>query len=482
MAKPNILIVMMDHQRADTTFPGAPTLTPNVDQLASEGVLFSNAFCPSPHCCPSRATFYTGHYPSRHGIWNNICNRMALNTGLADGIRLWSEDLAEAGYQQHFIGKWHVSAEESPANRGWVEHTVSGTAADHHGRRWKQYQQMAVEPESSRRAEGQILRPGYGTYTLYGVDQRKAHRHDETVLQETLQALEQLTHQDQPWVLYAGFIGPHDPYVVPQEFLDLYPLEDIELPESYHDTLVDKPAVYRRMRSQIFGQLDEREVREGIRHFYAYCSYLDDCFGQIMRVLDRSSQADNTLVVYTSDHGDYNGDHGLFAKGVPCFDGAYRVPAVMRWRSGIHHPDRVVDALVSLADFAPTFLEVAGLPANRDFAGYSLVPFLQGGQPESWRDAVFTQLNGVELYYCQRSVRTQDYRYTFNGFDQDELYDLRQDPHQMVNLADAPEYEPVKRALCRRMWQFAYAQDDPMINPYITVGLAPYGPAEAFRD
>jgi arylsulfatase A-like enzyme len=154
----------------------------------------------------------------------------------------------------------------------------------------------------------------------------------------------------------------------------------------------------------------------------------------------------------------------------------------MRWRSGIHHPDRVVDALVSLADFAPTFLEVAGVSANREFAGYSLVPFLQGREPESWRDAVFTQLNGVELYYCQRSVRTQDYRYTFNGFDQDELYDLRQDPHQMVNLADAPEYEPVKRALCRKMWQFAYAQDDPMINPYITVGLAPYGPAEAFRD
>ena len=105
-----------------------------------------NAFCPSPHCCPSRATFFTGLYPSGHGVWNNICNQQALSRGLKPGVRLWSEDLAEAGYRMHYSGKWHVSVEESPRDRGWTEHFVSAAAGTVHGRTWKQYRQLADKP------------------------------------------------------------------------------------------------------------------------------------------------------------------------------------------------------------------------------------------------------------------------------------------------------------------------------------------------
>ena len=108
---------------------------------------------------------------------------------------------------------------------------------------------------------------------------------------------------------------------------------------------------------------------------------------------------------------------------------------------------------------------------------------MQGHTPDSWRDAVYTQCNGVELYYSQRSVKTKDYKYVFNGFDDDELYDLRNDPHEMRNLARDPRYDAVIRDMCRRMWRFAYEQaDEYLLNSYITVALAPYGPAEAFRD
>jgi arylsulfatase A-like enzyme len=110
------------------------------------------------------------------------------------------------------------------------------------------------------------------------------------------------------------------------------------------------------------------------------------------------------------------------------------------------------------------------------------MPFLRGETPPDWRDAIHTQCDGVELYYTQRSVMTRDYKYVYNGFDWDELYDLRKDPEEMFNLANDPAYASVKREMCRRMWQFAYDQDDSAINPYITVGLAPYGPAEAFRQ
>jgi len=482
MSKPNILIMMTDHQRADTSFTDHISITPNLDQLAKDGIRFTETYCPSPHCCPSRATFFSGLYPSQHGVWNNICNAMALSTGLNEGVRLWSEDLAEADYQQHYIGKWHVSIEESPKDHGWIEHTVTAKGGAHHGMRWDQYQEIALRDESNERKEGEILRPGYGTYKLYGTNKREDHLHDERVLSETLETLAQLKDENQPWVVYSGFIGPHDPYAVPQEFLDLYDLDDIQLPESYTDDLEDKPALYKRMRQQLFGQLTEREVREAILHFYAYCSYLDDCFGQILTALDKTGQTENTLVLYCSDHGDYNGDHGLFAKGAPCFSGAYHIPAVMRWPKGIQSPGREVGQFVSLADFAPTFLDLAEVDENHPYAGQSLMPFLKNEQPDHWRDTLFTQFNGVELYYCQRSVFTKEYRYTFNGFDQDELYDLRSDPNQMKNLANNPAYEYIKQNLCKKMWQFAYEQGDAMINPYITVGLAPYGPASAFTS
>ena len=119
---------------------------------------------------------------------------------------------------------------------------------------------------------------------------------------------------------------------------------------------------------------------------------------------------------------------------------------------------------------------------DRHFTGASLLPFLRDETPSGWRDEIHTQCNGVELYYTQRSVMTKEFKYVFNGFDWDELYDLRTDPHEMHNLAGDPAYEGVKRELCRRMWRFAHREDDTAINPYVTVGLAPYGPAEAFRE
>jgi len=482
MPVPNILIVMTDHQRGDTVLPEHPAVTPNLDRFVGEGIAFTETFCPSPHCCPSRATFFTGLYPSRHGVWNNICNDQALSRGLKDGVRLWSEDLAAAGYQLHFSGKWHVSVEESPADRGWEEHFISAAAGTHHGVAWDHYRDMAPQPETADRGEGQILRPGYGDFRMYGTASAAGEPHDETAVAEALEVLGSISNQDQPWCLYLGLIGPHDPYDVPQKFIDLYDLDEIPLPESYTDRMLDKPVIYQRLREQIFGQLSEREVREGIRHFWAYCSYLDDLFGRVLDALEKTGQADNTLVLYCADHGDYVGEHGLFAKGIPCFRGAYHVPAVIRWPAAIKTPGERVDALVSLADLGPTFLEAADISVDRHFTGRSLIPFLVGDTPSPWRDDVHTQCNGVELYYTQRSVTTKDYKYTFNGFDQDELYDLVGDPHEMRNLAADPAYQDVIQQMCARLWRFAYQEADSAINPYVTVGLAPYGPAEAFQD
>ena len=484
MSKPNILIFMTDHQRADTALPEHPALTPRLSQLAAEGLSFTQTYCPSPHCCPSRATFFSGLYPSGHGVWNNITNQQALSRGLNDGVRLFSEDLADAGYDMHYAGKWHVSMEERPADRGWKEHGVSGVAGVRHGPSWEQYRQAAAsETETDERRFGEIARTGYGPFKLYGSTGDEGNAHDERAVAGALAALDEVEGNEAPWCLYVGLIAPHDPYAVPQRYLDMYDLDDVPLPASYADSLLDKPRIYKRMRDSRFGQLSPDETRDAIRHFWAFCSYIDDLFGRVLDRVDALGQLDDTLVIFCSDHGDYCGEHGLFAKGIPAFNGAYHVPLVMRHPKLTPTPGARVDAFASLADIAPTLLDVAGVETQRHFAGASLLPLMQGHTPDNWRDAVFTQCNGVELYYSQRSVKTRDFKYVYNGFDDDELYDLRNDPHELRNLARDPRYDSVIREMCRRMWRFAYEQaDEHLLNSYITVALAPYGPAEAFRD
>ncbi|HAU37745.1 MAG TPA: hypothetical protein DCX07_08520 [Phycisphaerales bacterium] len=478
---PNVLIFMTDHQRGDTVLADHPCKTPNLDRFRSQGVTFRNTFCPSPHCCPSRATFMTGHYPSRHGVWNNVCNPTALTRGVPADMRQWSQDLSEAGYDLAYSGKWHVSSDQSPADRAWRELFVSAQEYNPVGNNWKHYENVVKEPPAQRRGEGEILRPGYGTYTVYRSSGDARPRHDETAVQAALEELPRLAEGGRPWALFVGATCPHDPYVAPQKYLDMYRLEDIPLPAAYRDNFQDKPRVYKRMRDLRWGQLTETEVRQAVRHFWALCSYLDDLFGRLLNALDATGQADNTLVLYCADHGDYCGEHGLFAKGIPCFRGAYHVPAVIRWPAGVAQPGRKVDQFVSLADFAPTMTELGGRTPASGLAGRSLLPFLRGRIPDDWRDEIHTQCNGVELLYTQRSVTTARWKYVYNGFDEDELYDLAADPHEMRNLASSEAHRDVKRDLCRRMWRFARQHGDAAVQQYITVSLAPWGPAEALR-
>ncbi|HSU69790.1 MAG TPA: sulfatase-like hydrolase/transferase, partial [Tepidisphaeraceae bacterium] len=351
---------------------------------------------------------------------------------------------------------------------------------------WHKYALLAQRPEQTQRFEAQILRPGYGTYVHYGQTDQPGGKKgmfsfDRKVIDDAVKVIRERKLGGNSWVQYVGILGPHDPYFLPKEFLDLYRIEDIKLPDSYADRMADKPALYRRSRDR-YDQLPEPEQREGLRHYLAYCTYVDALFGEVLKAMEESGELDDTLVLYTSDHGDYASDHGLWAKGLPCFRGAYHVPAVMRWPKGIRDPNRNVDAFVSTADFAATFLDAAGVKIDRPLTGRSLLPFLRGeAAPSDWRDAIFTQSNGNELYGIQRSVSTRKWKYVYNGFDYDELYDLEADPGETRNLASDPAHRDVIKQMCHRLWRFAFEHKDVAINEYILVALAPYGPAEAFR-
>jgi arylsulfatase A-like enzyme len=234
----------------------------------------------------------------------------------------------------------------------------------------------------------------------------------------------------------------------------------------------------------------------------------DAMFGELLMALEETGQGDNTIVIYVSDHGDYRAAHGLWMKGVPSFREAYHVPALISWPKGIERPGRSVGAFVDQVDWAPTILEACGIAPHAQLSGSSLVPWLRGQTPAEWRTATCSQMNGVELYYTQRIVMTKDWKYVYNGFDDDELYDLRSDPHELVNLAfpdlnrkraevlegkglprDASlpwpplrgEAEAARSALLETMWTFAAQHADIIFNPYGTVALAPLGPGAGER-
>ncbi len=482
MRPSNILVFMTDQQRGSTLTGPVRAVTPNLDRFRSQGVTFSQAFCPSPHCCPSRATFMSGLYPSRHGVWNNVDTTNALSRGLADGVHLWSEDLRHVGYNLFYHGKWHVSNLETPADRGWEDYGLHHINNGGLGRHWKEYRDIAAsmpaEEDAAPRRDGQIPRPGWPDFSLYG--EHDAPFGDREVVEFATERMGDEREQNRPWCRFIGPVGPHDPYLAPRRFLDLYDFDKITLPASFSDAMADKPGFYRRTRA-IFDHLSPEEHRRGLWHYLAFCSYEDHLFGMALEALERSGQAENTVVVYLSDHGDYTADHGLWCKGLPCFRGAYHIPCVIRWPRGIRNPGRQVDEFVSLADFAPTFLDLAGVAHDNQFNGASLLPFLRNEQPAAWRDALFTQSNGNELYGIQRSVTTKEWKYVFNGFDFDELYDLRADPDETVNVAARAENRPVIKEMCRRLWRFSHENGDRAVNPYIMVGFAPYGPAYAFR-
>lgn len=484
MKQPNILVFMTDQQRYDVTTGETACRMPNVARIANEGIRFTHVYPTMSHCCPSRASFMTGRYPSEHGIFNNVCNNAAFNKGIHKGVRMWSEHLRDAGYTMRYCGKWHVSAEENPSDRGWDEGYIFADKNARMGFPLREWEGRKDSPATPRE-EGVVKRKGWGDVRLYG-ERNEVGRYlwDTPVIDSAKEHLDTLisNNDDAPWCLYVGTGAPHDPFILPKEYATMYNADDVTLPQNYEDRMTDKPDHYRRLRAR-WSQLPEDEVRAAIAHYYGGCTMTDDMFGELIAMLEERDELDNTLIVFTSDHGEALGAHGLFYKGLFPFEESYRVPLIMRFGENIAHPGRACDALVSLMDIAPTLTDVTGADAIPDVKGMSLLPFLRNKKTPAWRDSLYMQNNGLSIYYTQRIVRDARYKFVYNAVSFDELYDLEEDPFEMTNLADAPAYREVKRAMYKKMWQHALAlEDDFLSTGYSTVATAGYGPMIAFDN
>lgn len=527
--RPNILLFVVDQIQYGVTAPESACQMPNLQRFSRQGVTFQHAYGPSPHCCPARATLMTGTYPSRHGVFNNVETDTAHRFGLKTGVRTFAQDLSDAGYRMSYSGKWHISNEETPADRGWREVTSfdkdvplrghrqwaghGANSDDHTG--WATSGPVATDMISPR-PHGHMQRPGWGDVAtraeptddavarvLEGPDAcRQTHFYKNAIgpgIDELQRLAREDSQADEPWCLCISTdMVPSSP--CPRELLELYDPASIALPPNFHDAMADKPGIYRRLREQIWGQLSVAEVREGMANYYANCTLEDRYFGMILDALDATGTADETLVLFIGDHGDYNFAHGLQNMGIPAFREAYHVPIVARWPRGITGPDRHVDDIVWLADIAPTLIDLAGASSLDRKTGRSLAPFLRDERPPDWRDDWYSQSNGNEVYYTQRAVMTKRWKFVYNAFDYDELYDLACDPHELTNLIHPdrypqptpfdhkpddevqplprinPELEPVRRDMMARMWEFAIDEEDTIFSAFAPVAVASYGP------
>ncbi|GAA4417383.1 sulfatase-like hydrolase/transferase [Georgenia halophila] len=452
--RPNVLVVMSDQQQASTLDPDGPCETPNLDRLAAAGARFTRCYTPNPVCSPARASFMTGLLPHQHGMVDVEHTVPPYRADLADGLPMWSHRLHDAGYRTGYYGKWHVERSYDMARFGFDHsHAYRDHEADYRAHRAALG--LAGKPVLGELSHT-LTHPGYRDLPLYGVtDEPVESTLEHFTVSNALGFLDEACDGDTPWALMVSTKAPHEPYVVPRPYLDRYRPEAIELPDSFDDDLADRPAIYRRQQG-VWADLTADDFRAATACYYALCSMVDGQVGRLLDRIDAAGELENTLVVYTSDHGDLMGAHRLLLKGVPGFEEVYRVPLVVSWPAAIA-PGQVIDDLAQSHDVAETLARLAG--PGLDGHAVDLMPRLTGGD-EPPRTTAFAELHGQRFSYTQRLVWQDRWKYVFNAFDFDELYDLEADPTEQTNLVDDPARADVLRRMTGRMWQVAHETGD----------------------
>lgn len=452
--RPNVLWICTDQQRYDSVAAaGNPLIrTPNLDRLCDEGVVFERAYCQSPVCSPSRASFLTGRYPRTTGCRQN-------GQSIPPDERLVSRLFADAGYRCGLAGKLHLGS----CSDGKVEARIDDGYHDFH---WSHHPQPDWGRHNSytawledRGTSWQALYnqpPADSDYVQHGIP---SEHHQTTWCAE--QTIEFLTaHRGQPWLFSFNCFAPHHPFDPPREYLERYDPALMPLPKRAATEPASKTK-YQELDAQwahnspgefhtgAMTDADHRLVRAA---YYAMCEHIDHEVGRILEALDQTGQRKNTIVVFMSDHGEMLGDHGLYFKGPHFYEEAIRVPLILRWPGQFPAAHRVT-GFAELIDLAPTLLHAAGLPIPGRMQGHSLHSQLAGTRSDTDRESVFCEYYNAWTHpgtYASM-LRTNDEKIVvYHGTDQGELYDLAHDPDEFVNLWDRPaEFERRSRLLAQ---------------------------------
>lgn len=436
-AGPNVLFLICDDLNCDLGSYGHPQVrSPNIDRLAERGVRFENTHCQYPLCGPSRASFMAGLYPDQTLIHRNA---IYLREHLPD-VKTIPQLFRDAGYFATRIGKiYHYNVPKHIGTSGHDDpyswnHVINPVGRD-------------VFDEDKIFS----LQPGQfgGTLSWLAAEGADGEQTDGMIAAETIGKLESHAASKEPFYLAVGLFRPHTPFVAPKKYFDLYPLDQIVVPaepEGYLKTLPE-PArrSIRRKKDQI--DLADDLARQAIQAYYASITFADAQLGLILDALDETGLAENTIVLFTSDHGYHMGEHGHWQK-TTLFENATRVPLILAG-PGVEAKGQSTRAPAEMIDFYPTLAELAGLKdkAPKYLSGVSLVPVLKDPAARPREDA-------LSQYQSGYSLRTERWRYTEwgeDGADGNELYDHESDPAEMVNLAGKAEHGETAAKLSTRL-------------------------------
>jgi arylsulfatase A-like enzyme len=458
----NILFIGADQMRHDVVGPHktVPTQTPNLDQLIGDGVLFPRAYATCPLCTPSRASMFTGDYAFTHGMGTNSDMYHALATELAEPERLLHRDMEAAGYACGFVGKWHVGNERGPAHYGFAGESLPGYGNVTRSDGFRRYLadndlSYTVEPTLYFNPDQQTMAGGRWRGP---VESTPAHY----LTNQTMDMLDDFASGEAPFFITVQYWDPHGPHLVSDEFYRSTDREKISPWPNFRDDLSGKPARVRRERDDFY-RLHPRTEEEVVEYIGLYCDHmamLDHEIGRLLAHLRATGAEDETLIVFTSDHGDMTGAHGgLIDKGL-LYEEAARVPLVFSHPS---LPAGERDALALNMDILPTAMSLVGI----DFAprqAVDLSPQIADPQ-EPGRAHLLTEYHGLRFLYSQRMLVSDDgWKFVFTPGDTDELYDLNSDPGEMANLVDDPGAAPVLARLRQAMIDETSRMGDPLAD------------------
>lgn len=452
--RPNILLIMADQFRLTSLEGmGDEIHTPNIARIMEKGMVFTQAACTSPLCTPSRASLATGQYPHRCGV---IVHDAVLPTD----IPTYYQYLRKAGYRVGVAGKtdlhkadsycglngdlpsmYHYGFTDPFEVEGKFRIAQYGTNEDGSKQLCGPYQKFLEERGHLEQISKEYFwRYGEKPHYYAGPSPLPDDEFQDTFIGEhACQWLENVA-DDCPWHYFVSFAGPHDPWDPPQKYLDRQ--EGKVYPEPISNDTIGKPEWVAKRAKASTGGMTPEDAQNMKRNYAAAIDAIDEQVGKILDILERRGLADNTVVVFTADHGEMLGDHGLLMKQV-MYEGALRIPFVVHCPGMTHRVDR--NDLVELMDLAPTFMEMAGLsPSTDDMDARSILPILEGGEKD---------LRPVQLSELIHTHGMFDGRYkwirSFN--DSDELYDLKEDPQELHNIIhERPEVMKRLRSLTFR--------------------------------
>ena len=483
----NILLITSDQQRPDTIGCRNPSIrTPNLDRLAREGILFDRAYTVNPVCTPSRCTILTGQYPSRHGCFH-------VGTNLPDDYGpTVAHQLGEAGYHTALLGKAHFKACKDPESfesaprvhdldffRDWsgpyfgferaklvIGHTSEPHAGGMNYGAWLADQGIRLTDHF-----------GIHNYDHYGPWSLPEEYHGSRwVADETMAAIDVAQERGQPFFAWASFQDPHNPYVTPEPWASMYRSGDMASPIIREGEMEDKPPFYQAlMDGQFYGddpglqdrawgdvkirpEMGPEETRRLRAVYSGMVSLMDHHIGRIIDRLEARGLLDETLVVFTSDHGDYLGDHGLWGKGLPTYEEMQRVPFVVR-HPACKTPGQTSRALQSLVDVEATSLAAAGRQAGIGSQGISQLEAWSdaGTAPRDWALVEFRPGHGA--FYQRTYIEDRHKLVEYEGRDYGELYDLTEDPNQFQNLYDDRGFRSVQQDLVARFKAHGFREE-----------------------